>query len=81
MICLSRHRNILYDAAFPDSLSYCKKAETGKMRAAVDGVDAVGEAERGLGKAVVILQGGLDDGAVDGVGDINRLAVAHPDCD
>ena len=35
-------------------------AETGKVRAAVDGVDVVGEAEDGFGVAVVVLQRDVD---------------------
>ncbi|MBA7568585.1 hypothetical protein ES708_10316 [subsurface metagenome] len=47
------------------------------MSATVDGIDAVGETERRLGKAVVILQGGFDNGAVNGAENIDRPAVAH----
>ncbi len=45
------------------------------MAAAVDGVDAVGEAEHGLREAVVVLEGGLDHGSVDGALDVDGLGV------
>ena len=62
------------------------RAEAGEVRAAVDGVDAVGEAEGVVGVAVVILYGRLHDGVVgllghvDGMGVDDRLvAVEAPD--
>ena len=41
-------------------------AEAGEVRAAVDRVDAVGEGERRLVEAVVVLDRDLDDVALDG---------------
>ena len=39
-------------------------AEAGEMRAAVDGIDVVGEAEDGFGVAVVVLERDVDFDAV-----------------
>ena len=52
-------------------------AEAGEMRAAVDGVDVVGEAEDGLGVAVVVLQRDVDlDAVAQGFHD-DGLVVQH----
>ncbi len=50
-------------------------AEAGEVAAAVDGVDAVGEGEGGLGEAVVVLDRGLDRGVVDLALDVDRAGV------
>ena len=52
-----------------------RRAEAGEVRAAVDGVDAVGEAEGVIGIAVVILHGRLHDGVVGLLGHVDGLRV------
>ncbi|MBA7663501.1 hypothetical protein ES703_71546 [subsurface metagenome] len=47
------------------------------MSAAVHGVDAVGKAEDGLGKAVIILEGDLSHGTVHHLGNIDGAGMAH----
>ena len=54
-----------------------RRAEAGKVGAAVYRIDAVSEAENGLAVAVIILDGHLDNGAVHRLGNINRHRVAH----
>ena len=52
-------------------------AEAGEMRAAVDGVDVVGEAEDGFGVAVVVLERDVDfDAVAQGLHD-DGLVVQH----
>ena len=52
-------------------------AEPGKVRAAVDGIDVVGEAEDGLGVGVVVLQRDVDfDAVARGLHD-DGLVVQH----
>ena len=53
------------------------RAESGKMRAAVDGVDVVGEAEHRLGIGVVVLQSDLHVHAVAVVFHVDGLVVQH----
>ncbi len=52
-------------------------AEAGEMRAAVDGVDVVGEAEDGFGVAVVVLQRDVDLDAVAQSLHDDGLVVQH----
>ena len=52
-----------------------RSAEAGEMRAAVDSVDVVGEAEDGFGVAVVVLQADFHDDAVFLGFHVDRLVV------
>src|SRR5579864_4916012 len=53
------------------------RAESGKMRASVDGIDVVGEAENRFRVRVVVLQTNFHVNAVAVVLHINRLVVQH----
>ena len=53
-------------------------AEAGQVAAAVDGVDAVGEAEGRLGEAVVVLEGRLDRRAVAAASRCRSAAAGGP---
>ena len=52
-----------------------RRAEAGDVRAAVDGVDVVGEREHVLGVGVVVLEGDLDGGAALAPLDVDRPVV------
>ena len=52
-------------------------AEAGDVRAAVDGMDVVGEGQHVLGEAVVVLERDLDAGAVDDLLDVDGPRVEH----
>ena len=54
-----------------------RRAEAGKMRAAIDGVDVVGEAENGFRVAVVVLQADLHGHAAALGFHVDRLVVQH----
>ena len=54
-----------------------RRAEARQVRAAVNGVDVVGEAEHGLGVAVVVLQRDLHGHAVALGFHVDRLVVQH----
>ena len=54
-----------------------RRTEAGEVGAAVYGINAVGEAENRLAVAVIILDGHLDDGGVQCLGDIDGHLVAH----
>ena len=54
-----------------------RRAEAGEVAAAIDGVDAVGERERGLREAVVVLDGDLHRSTVHLPLDVDRPGVDH----
>ena len=55
-------------------------AEAGDVRAAVDGVDVVGEREDVLGVGVVVLEGDLDGGPAFASLDVDRACCGAPPC-
>ena len=57
-----------------------RRAEARQMRAAVDGVDVVGEAENGFGVAVVVLEGDFDFDVVALGFHHDGLLVQHLTC-
>ncbi|MBA7609604.1 hypothetical protein ES703_16795 [subsurface metagenome] len=53
-----------------------RRAEAGEVGATVNGIDAVGKAEDRLGKAVIVLERRLGNGAVYLFGNVYRVGVA-----
>ena len=54
-----------------------RRAESGHVRAAVDGVDVVREGDDGLGEGIVVLERDLDARRADEALDVDRARVEH----